>query len=122
MLNTADVKLVLEAALLSSQQPLTLAELRKLFEEDVGPDTLRRLLDELRGDWNGRAVKHIEAPLSFALLPWLMSTAKVRLPESGQGQSRSRSAVSLGMAMTRFLSQRVLSSRQPKWNQSSKIL
>ncbi len=57
MLNTADVKLVLEAALLSSQQPLTLAELRKLFEEDVGPDTLRRLLDELRGDWNGRAVE-----------------------------------------------------------------
>ena len=57
MLNTADVKLVLEAALLSSQQPLSLAELRKLFEEDVGPDTLRRLLDELRGDWNGRAVE-----------------------------------------------------------------
>jgi len=57
MLNTADVKLVLEAALLSSQQPLSLAELRKLFEEDVGTDTLRRLLDELRGDWNGRAVE-----------------------------------------------------------------
>jgi segregation and condensation protein B len=57
MLNTTDVKLVLEAALLSSQQPLTLAELRRLFEEDVGADTLRRLLDELRADWNGRAVE-----------------------------------------------------------------
>jgi segregation and condensation protein B len=57
MLNTADVKMVLEAALLSTQQPLTLAELRKLFEEDVGADTLRRLLDELRTDWSGRAVE-----------------------------------------------------------------
>lgn len=57
MLNTVDVKLILEAALLSSQQPLTLAELKKLFEEDVGADTLRRLLDELRSDWNGRAVE-----------------------------------------------------------------
>ena len=57
MLNTTDVKLVLEAALLSSPQPLSLAELRKLFEEDIGADTLRRLLDELRNDWNGRAVE-----------------------------------------------------------------
>jgi segregation and condensation protein B len=57
MLNTADVKLVLEAALLSSQQPLNLSELRRLFEEDVGADTLRRILDELRNDWNGRAVE-----------------------------------------------------------------
>ncbi len=57
MLNTVDVKLVLEAALLSTQQPLTLADLRKLFEEDIGADTLRRLLDELRNDWNGRAVE-----------------------------------------------------------------
>ena len=57
MLNTVDVKLILEAALLSSQQPLILAELKKLFEEDVGADTLRRLLDELRADWNGRAVE-----------------------------------------------------------------
>jgi segregation and condensation protein B len=57
MLNTADIKMVLEAALLSTQQPLTLAELRKLFEEDVGADTLRRLLDELRADWSGRAVE-----------------------------------------------------------------
>jgi len=57
MLNTTDVKLVLEAALLSSQQPLNLSELRRLFEEDVGADTLRRILDELREDWNGRAVE-----------------------------------------------------------------
>lgn len=57
MLNTTDVKLVLEAALLSSQQPLNLSELRRLFEEDVGADTLRRILDELRNDWNGRAVE-----------------------------------------------------------------
>jgi segregation and condensation protein B len=57
MLNTADIKMVLEAALLSTQQPLTIAELRRLFEEDVGADTLRRLLDELRTDWSGRAVE-----------------------------------------------------------------
>jgi segregation and condensation protein B len=57
MLNPIEVKRVIEAALLASQEPLSLADLRKLFDEDVGADTLRRLLGELREDWNGRGVE-----------------------------------------------------------------
>ena len=56
MSSPAEVKRIIEAALLSSQEPLSLAELKRLFEEDVGPDTLRRLLDELREEWSARAV------------------------------------------------------------------
>ena len=47
----------MEAALLSSQEPLSLVDLKRLFEDGVGPDVLRRLLDELREDWSGRAVE-----------------------------------------------------------------
>jgi len=57
MLSPSEVKVVLEAALLSAPQPLSIAQLRRLFEEDVGGDTIRRLLDELRNDWNGRGVE-----------------------------------------------------------------
>jgi len=57
MPNPAEIKRVLEAALLSSQEPLSLADLKRMFEDEIGPDTLRRLLDELRGDWSGRAVE-----------------------------------------------------------------
>ena len=57
MSNPAEVKRIIEAALLSSQEPLSLADLKRLFEEEVGPDTLRRLLDELREEWAGRAVE-----------------------------------------------------------------
>lgn len=57
MLTPNDVKVVLEAALLSSQTPLTIAELRRMFDEDVGADTVRRLLDELRMDWSARGVE-----------------------------------------------------------------
>jgi len=57
MLNPIEVKRVIEAALLASQEPLSLADLRKLFDEDVGADTLRRLLGELREDWSGRGVE-----------------------------------------------------------------
>jgi segregation and condensation protein B len=50
-------KRILEAALLTAQEPMPLAELRRLFDEDVGPDTLRRLLEDIREDWNGRGVE-----------------------------------------------------------------
>ncbi len=50
-------KTVLEAALLASQEPLPLAELKKLFDEDLSNETLRLLLENLRTDWQGRGVE-----------------------------------------------------------------
>ena len=57
MLSPDEVKMVLEAALLSAQQPLPLSELRKMFDEDIGADTLRRLLDELKDAWKDRGIE-----------------------------------------------------------------
>lgn len=53
------VKLVLETVLLAADEPLSLNELRKLFEQDPGSDTLRRLLEEIRAAWSGRGVELI---------------------------------------------------------------
>ncbi len=57
MLSPTEAKRVIEAALLSSREPLSLADLKRLFDEEIGPDTLRRLLGELREEWQGRAVE-----------------------------------------------------------------
>ena len=57
MLSPIEAKKVIEGALLASPEPLTLAELKKLFDEDIGADTLRRLLDDLRAEWGDRAVE-----------------------------------------------------------------
>jgi segregation and condensation protein B len=57
MLNPDEVKMVLEAALLSAQQPLPVSELRKMFDEDIGADTLRRVLDELKETWKDRGIE-----------------------------------------------------------------
>jgi len=57
MLNPNEVKTVLETALLANQSPLSIADLRRMFDEEIGPDTLRRLLDELRNDWRSRGVE-----------------------------------------------------------------
>jgi len=57
-MNTADVKRIIEAALLCAPQPMPVSDLRRLFadEVDVGADTMRTLLEELRGEWSGRGV------------------------------------------------------------------
>ena len=57
MLNPNEVKAVLETALLANQAPLSIGDLRRMFDEDIGPDTVRRLLDELRDDWRARGVE-----------------------------------------------------------------
>ncbi len=57
MQNPSEAKRLIEAALLASPEPIGLKELARLFDEEIGADTLRRLLDELRGDWSGRAVE-----------------------------------------------------------------
>lgn len=57
MLNPSEVKVLLETALLAAQDPLPIAQLRKLFDDEVGADTVRRLLDELRNDWSTRGVQ-----------------------------------------------------------------
>ena len=45
------VKQVLEAALLTSQDPLPLSELKRLFDDELSTEILRRLLEELREKW-----------------------------------------------------------------------
>lgn len=53
-------KLVLETALLAAPAPLTVSELRRLFEDDPGSDEVRRVLGELVDDWQGRGVELVQ--------------------------------------------------------------
>ncbi|AKJ28974.1 SMC-Scp complex subunit ScpB [Caldimonas brevitalea] len=56
-MNTQDAKRVLETALICAHQPLPLREMRTLFNDELGADTLRMLLDELTRDWEDRGVE-----------------------------------------------------------------
>jgi len=57
MYELKEIKLILETVLLSSQEPLPLDELKKLFENELDSETLRKLLDELRQDWYGKGIE-----------------------------------------------------------------
>ena len=58
--NPEELKRVLEAVLLGSQQALSLSELKKVFLEEIGSDVLRVLLDELREEWRERPVELLQ--------------------------------------------------------------
>ena len=55
--NPAEIKRIMEAALLTAQEPLALSDLRKLFDGELGAEVLRRLLEELRLDWDGKGIE-----------------------------------------------------------------
>lgn len=56
-LDLAQIKHVLETALLVTQEPMSLHDLKKLFDEKLDNNTLRKVLDDLRADWDGRGVE-----------------------------------------------------------------
>jgi segregation and condensation protein B len=56
-MNTQDAKRVLETALICANQPMPLRDMGALFDDELGADTLRSMLDDLRRDWEGRGVE-----------------------------------------------------------------
>ena len=59
-MNTAQAKRVLETALICSQQPLPVREMRELFSDMLGADTIKQLLEELRLDWAQKGVELVQ--------------------------------------------------------------
>lgn len=55
--NVADSKRILETALLTATEPLAVGDLRKLFDDELAGDVVRKLLEELREDWAERGVE-----------------------------------------------------------------
>ncbi|MGK2898127.1 MAG: SMC-Scp complex subunit ScpB [Burkholderiaceae bacterium] len=66
-MNSQDAKRVLETALICASQPLPLRDMRVLFADEIGPDTLRSLLDELTREWDGRGVELVALATGWRL-------------------------------------------------------
>ena len=70
-MNTTDAKRVLETALICSQQPLPVREMRVLFNDELGADTIKALLADLQNDWTQRGVElvHVASGWRFQSRP-----------------------------------------------------
>ncbi|HNJ38772.1 MAG TPA: SMC-Scp complex subunit ScpB, partial [Nitrosomonas sp.] len=58
--NQADQIRILEAALLTSQEPLPIAELKKLFDGTINSKQLLTMLDELSNQWQEKGIELVE--------------------------------------------------------------
>jgi segregation and condensation protein B len=56
-MNTTDARRVLETALICAPQPLAVRELRVLFNDELGADTIKLLLQQLQAEWAQRGVE-----------------------------------------------------------------
>lgn len=76
-MNSVLAKKILETALICAQQPLALRELRALFDEAVGADTVKLLLQQLQEDWAQRGVELVQVASGWRfqsrpeMRPWL---------------------------------------------------
>ena len=59
-MNTTDARRVLETALICAQQPLPVRELRVLFNDELGADTIKSLLGDLQQEWAQRGIELVQ--------------------------------------------------------------
>ena len=91
--NLSNMKLILETALLVSQEPLTLHQLGKLFDTDAefDADNLRKVLDEIKADWSDRGVEltQVASGWRFQTRPELQRHINRLSPEKPPKYSRA---------------------------------
>ena len=56
-MNSVDAKRILETALICASQPVSVRDLRMLFNDMLGADSIKALLQELRQDWMQKGVE-----------------------------------------------------------------
>ncbi len=59
-MNSAEAKRILETALICAQQPMPLRELRVLFDDQLGADTVKDLLLDLQDEWAQKGVELVQ--------------------------------------------------------------
>jgi segregation and condensation protein B len=56
-MTSAEAKRILETALICAQTPMPLRDMRVLFNDEMGADTVRLLLDQIGNEWSDRGVE-----------------------------------------------------------------
>ena len=90
-MNSAQAKRVLETALICTQQALPLRELRTLFNDAIGADTIKQLLHELQLEWEQRGVELVQVAsgCSFQSRPQMREFLDRLHPEKPPRYSRA---------------------------------
>jgi segregation and condensation protein B len=90
-MNMVQAKRVLETALLTAGQPLSLRDLRVLFDDELGADTLRSMLQDIELEWahKGLELTHVASGWRFQSRPELRSFLDRLHPEKPPKYTRA---------------------------------
>ena len=89
--DVAEIKRVLEAALLVAGEAIAASHLARLFDPPLDGETVRKLLDELKAEWAGRKVELVQVATGwrFQATPQLQSYLDRLSPEKPPKYSRA---------------------------------
>ena len=105
--NLGDLSTVLEAALLAAPEPLSLNELRRMFEQELSVDMLRRALEELRQQWQGKGVELVQVADGWRfqtraeMQPWLSRLKNEKPPRYSRAVLETLAIIAYRQPVTR---------------------
>jgi len=90
-MNLIDAKRVLETALICAQQPVPLRDMQALFDQALGLDTIKSLIDTLKTEWSDRGVELVQVASGWRLQsrPDMRTYLDKLHPEKPQRYSRA---------------------------------
>jgi len=110
--NPDDLGIVLEAALLAAIEPLSLADLKRMFVQDpmdqgLSSEALRRALDALSAQWHGRGVELVQVADGWRfqtraeMQPWLTRLKNEKPPRYSRAVIETLAIISYRQPVTR---------------------
>ena len=102
-----DLSVVLETALLVALEPLSLNELKRMFEHEVSNDQLRLALEELRQRWQGRGVELVEVADGWRfqtraeMQPWITRLKNEKPPRYSRAVLETLAIIAYRQPVTR---------------------
>ncbi|MEQ1593172.1 MAG: SMC-Scp complex subunit ScpB [Thiobacillaceae bacterium] len=105
--NLDDLKLVLEAALLVAPEPLSLIELKRMFENELSNDQLRLALEELRQQWQDKGVELVQVADGWRfqtraeMQPWLTRLKDEKPPRYSRAVLETLAIIAYRQPVTR---------------------
>ena len=106
-MNTADVRRILETALLCAAEPLPLRDLRLLFEDVLGANAVHAMLLELQQDWQDRGVQLVEVSTGWRfqsrpeMRPYLERMAPEKPPRYARATLETLAIIAYRQPVTR---------------------
>ena len=102
-----DLRVVLEAALLVAPEPLTLNELKRMFEADLSTAEMRATLEDLRQQWQGKGVELVEVADGWRfqtraeMQPWLTRLKNEKPPRYSRAVLETLAIIAYRQPVTR---------------------